>query len=207
MEQTIATVSTRAGALMITRAALDDIPKVIDIQAEAAAWLRSRGIEQWHIDHARTTAYLQAAMAGYPAARAVYLAWSAGPAKGGPADGEPAVSHATEAMSEPVATLALQAEDTRIWGEQPGDALYLHGCAVCRVAGGQGVGLALLRWAEGGAAAAGRTYLRLDCMAQNPELRAYYVRAGYAHRGDVRGQGWSASLNEKRVMEEEDMAR
>lgn len=197
MAQVLGTIVTRAGEIAIAQAGLEDIPEVIDIQVEAAEWLRSRGIDQWRIDRERTSAYLRAAVVGFPPAREIYLAWQAVPAEGGAAHGE----------LEPVATFSLQSSDERIWGKMPDDALYLHGFAVRRAVGGMGVGLVLLRWAEGVTTAIGKTYLRLDCMAENPSIRAYYERAGFTHRGDVRGQGWSASLYEKRVRDARETAR
>lgn len=171
-------VETRAGVLPVTRARPDDIPAVIDLQSEAAGWLLARGIDQWLIDRAQTADYLRTALSSSPPAREVYLAWRDG---------------------EPVATLALQTSDQRTWGDLPDDALYLHSFAVRRSVGGQGVGRALLRWAEGIAAVQGKAYLRLDCMAENAPLCAYYERAGFAHLRDVSGKNWSARLFEKRV--------
>lgn len=182
MTPTSANVTTAAGVLRITRAGLEEISLVIEIQTEAAEWLKSRGIDQWQIDREQTGAYLRTAMTGYPPPREVYLAWR---------------------DAEPVATLALQSTDPRVWravdGVEEGDALYLHGFAVRRAFGGLGIGLALLRWAEGVAAANGKRFLRLDCMVENPGLRAYYQRAGYTHRGDVFGATWSASRYERVV--------
>jgi ribosomal protein S18 acetylase RimI-like enzyme len=97
------------------------------------------------------------------------------------------------------ATLGLQWSDRYVWPDAPDDAGYVHWFAVRRAAAGRGVGLRLLGWAERAAAAAGKRYLRLDCMRDNPALRAYYERAGFAHRGDLAGPTWSAALYEKRV--------
>ena len=71
--------------------------------------------------------------------------------------------------------------------------------AIRRRAAGTGLGRTMLRWAEREVAAAGRTYLRLDCMTANLALRSYYECAGFMHRGDVHGKTWSASRYEKRV--------
>jgi hypothetical protein len=48
-----------------------------------------------------------------------------------------------------------------------------------------GLGAALLGWAAESVRDAGRRFVRLDCVAGNPRLRAYYEAAGFAHRGDV----------------------
>ena len=99
----------------------------------------------------------------------------------------------------PVGMLLLQWSDRELWGDVPEDAGYVHKLAVRRAYAGEGLGREMLRWAEGEAAAAGKRYLRLDCMADNPPLRAYYERAGFEPRGVVYGAGWSACLYEKRV--------
>jgi GNAT superfamily N-acetyltransferase len=172
-------IVTSGGTYTIRRAGLDGIEAVVDIVAEAEAWLQSRGIDQAHIDRASAVASLRTAMDGPTPAREVYLVWS---------------------DAEPVATLALQWEDNRTWGEFSDDmSLYLYSLAVRRSVAGQGLGQRMLEWAAGKAAAAGKTYLRLDCMAENAALRSYYERAGFVHRGDVQGTNWSASLYEKRV--------
>jgi GNAT superfamily N-acetyltransferase len=131
-----------------------DVDPVVSILEEAAAWLRSRGIDQW------PAVFRREFVADHVGRREVYLAW---------------------AGAEAAATLSLQAADPEMWGERPPDALYLHGFAVRRRHAG--LGRELLHWAERAAATAGRRYLRLDCMAANPGLRAYYERAGYVHRG------------------------
>jgi GNAT superfamily N-acetyltransferase len=95
--------------------------------------------------------------------------------------------------------ITLEWQDTKTWGQTPWDAVYVHGLSTHRDFAGKGVGLALLRWAERAAEAAGRSYVRLDCNADNPELRAYYGRAGFAHRGDVALGHRVAARYEKRV--------
>jgi GNAT superfamily N-acetyltransferase len=95
--------------------------------------------------------------------------------------------------------ITLQWQDMSVWGETSWDAVYVHGLATHRDYTGKGVGLALLRWAERAAEAAGREYVRLDCNADNPELRAYYEQAGFAHRGDVALGHRVAARYEKRV--------
>lgn len=44
-----------------------------------------------------------------------------------------------------------------------------------------------------------RKYIRLDCMAENPGLCAYYEQAGFVYRGETQGKGWQAALYEKKV--------
>ena len=56
-----------------------------------------------------------------------------------------------------------------------------------------------MRWAEEHAAAAGKAFLRLDCVASNARLRAYYGRAGYGRVGDVTVGEYTQVRYEKRV--------
>jgi len=102
---------------------------------------------------------------------------------------------------EPVGMAALQWDD-ELWRDVAGEAIYIHGLATHRDFAGKGVGLALLGWAERIAAAAGQEYLRLDCNADNPALRAYYERAGFTHRGHVALLHRIASRYEKPISEE-----
>ncbi len=66
----------------------------------------------------------------------------------------------------------------------PGEALYLHRLAVRRVASGGQVSSALLGPAVGTAAARGARYLRLDCEASQPSLRAVYERFGFTFHSE-----------------------
>ena len=78
-----------------------------------------------------------------------------------------------------------------MWDEQPPDAGYLHGLCVRRAGAEVGLGAALLDWAGRRVAAAGRRWLRLDCMAANPRLRAWYEGLGFSYRGEAE-EGWAA---------------
>ena len=165
-------VWTLPGGFTVTWATPADAPAVESILEEAAAWLWGRGIRQW-LPGEQRGAWLAARIAHGD----LYLA---------------------RAGDEPAATLTLQWSDEATWGATPDDAGYVHGFAVRRVYAGRGLGRALLTWAEGQTQAAGRAYLRLDCMAKNRALRAYYEGAGFRERVDVPHDEWSA-LYEKRV--------
>jgi ribosomal protein S18 acetylase RimI-like enzyme len=170
-------LETAAGAIIVRSARLEEIGAALAILEEACRWLAAKGIDQWPTDIEHPNRPFSPSFLADKAERGeLYLA----------SRGE-----------QPVGTLRLQWSDPFFWGERPADAGYVHGLAISRAVGGQGVGLELLRWAERTAASAGRRYLRLDCMAENPALRAYYERAGYTCRGEFSGQGWKAALYEK----------
>jgi protein-tyrosine phosphatase len=106
--------------------------------------------------------------------------------------------HLASLDGETVATFALLWDDPAFWGEQPPDAGYVHALAVRRAYAGRGLGERLLDWAEAQAAAAGRGYLRLDCMSDNAVLREYYERLGFEPRGEAVLDDFEATLFERR---------
>jgi GNAT superfamily N-acetyltransferase len=76
------------------------------------------------------------------------------------------------------------------------------GLRVLRAYAGRGIGRAILRWAEDQVTSRDRIYLRLDCLADNAKLRAYYEDAGFLHIGEKTWEdalSWRSSLYEKRV--------
>lgn len=98
-----------------------------------------------------------------------------------------------------VGTFALQWTDDETWGIGRDDAGYIHGLAIHRNVAGMAVGRELLGWSEERAVRSGRKYLRLDCVAENGALNAYYRRAGFDYRGQTTVRGLEVSLYEKRV--------
>jgi GNAT superfamily N-acetyltransferase len=76
--------------------------------------------------------------------------------------------------------IRFQLEDTLFWPDLPQDeSAFVHRLAVGRPYKGQGVSLALLRWAVGHARALGKRHLRLDCDKSRPKLRALYEGFGF----------------------------
>ena len=150
----------------LTRATEADVATIVALYDEAGQWLLARGLRQWQPGWYTTTMALESMRAGHE----TYLVRRAG---------------------EPVGKLTLQWDDPEMWGERPPDAGYVHGLTVSRAVAGLGLGAALLDWAGQRVAARGRRWLRLDCMAANPALRAYYERLGFAYRGAAE-DGWSA---------------
>jgi GNAT superfamily N-acetyltransferase len=167
------------GNLSIKQAGPSDLDTIINMLEEAASWLASRGIDQWMPGSFLGPRY--DSIDDQVNRGEIYLAIL---------DGMPA------------GTLTLQWEDKKFWGDVPDDAAYVHRIAIRRVYAGKGLGLRLLQWAESTAATAGKTCLRLDCMAENAALCEYYERAGFGDRGEIRGKGWRGRLYEKRIRTE-----
>ncbi len=130
-----------------------DMPAFAELHEEAARWLWSRGIQQWRPGTFQSE-------------------WIQGPFERGEA-------YVAEEQGAVIATVIIQSADTATWGKTVDAAGYIHGLRVRRSAVGRGIGLAILRWAERELAARGNRFARLDCMAQNPALCAYYEHAGY----------------------------
>ncbi|MFI2298394.1 GNAT family N-acetyltransferase [Actinacidiphila glaucinigra] len=133
----------------------DELGTVEGLLSEASRWLASRGIDQWqyppHRD--RITAALEEGLC--------FLAFE---------------------DSEPIATLQVDGfADPEFWTEDddPSAALYLHRMAVSRGVAGGDVGMRLLDWAAGRAAALGKRWLRLDAWKDNDGLHCYYRAAGF----------------------------
>ncbi|MGA5818415.1 GNAT family N-acetyltransferase [Kitasatospora sp. NPDC094028] len=82
-------------------------------------------------------------------------------------------------------TVTLDRADA-LWSDVGGEAVYVHRLAVRRLA--KGLGGLILDWAGEQARQHGVGVLRLDCVAHNPALRAYYERQGFAYRGDAQGR-------------------
>ena len=171
---------TPAGYITIEQAGLSDLNTVIDILEEVAFWLASRGIDQWRPGSFLGPRY--ASIAEQVNRGEVYLA---------------------KLNAKPVGTLTMQWEDKKFWGDVPDDAAYVHRIAIRRAYAGKDLGRQLLRWAESAAAAAGKNFLRLDCMAENSALCEYYERADFEYCGEIQGKGWRGRLYEKRIRTEE----
>jgi GNAT superfamily N-acetyltransferase len=139
---------------------------------EATAWVGERGFEQWPLP------FPSDELAAAIDRGEVYLA---------------------ELDGDAVATVTLLWDDPMYWGERPRDAAYVHKLAVRRACAGQRIGHAIVEWADATAVAAGRDYLRLDCLRDNPGIRAYYERLGFEHRGDLVVNGRNMSIYERPV--------
>jgi len=156
----------------VRRCQADDVATVASLLDEATVWVGERGYEQWPLPFPR--ADIEAAIERGE----VYLA---------------------ELDGDAVATVTLLWDDPTYWGDRPADAAYVHKLAVTRACAGQRIGQAIVEWADATAAGSGCDYLRLDCLRDNPAIRAYYERLGFEHRGDLVVNGRGMSIYERRV--------
>jgi GNAT superfamily N-acetyltransferase len=150
----------------------DEIDVVLDVLVDAATWLRARGIEQW--PERFDDDWVMPAIER----------------------GETWLAEIDDAV---VGTLVVQWDDPVFWAGFPPDAGYLHRIAVRHH--GDGMGARLLEWAEQHTTDNGKEFLRLDCIAENDALRAYYERAGYEHVGNVTVGPYLEARYQKRVVQ------
>ncbi|GLF98183.1 GNAT family N-acetyltransferase [Streptomyces yaizuensis] len=161
--------------MIISRATLADIPRLIQFRTDAAAWLAAQGSDQW------STAYPVELLRDSIEANTVYLIREPG-------------------TDDPRATVTLDGlADPLLWHETESaePALYVHKLTLATPGGGSGLGAQILDWCGDRAARTGRTWLRLDAWSSNPALHAYYQQLGFAHVRTVDdpgayGSGWVA---------------
>ena len=136
-----------------------DTNTVAEILGEAARWLEEHGIALWRLDELLPRNVTKDINSGL-----FFLAL---------VDGEPA------------GTIRYQLEDPVFWPDVvQDDSAFVHRLAVRkRFAGGE-ISSALIRWAITRTHSLGRRYLRLDCEASRPRLRAVYERFGFRFHSD-----------------------
>jgi GNAT superfamily N-acetyltransferase len=160
--------------LTLTPAQPHDLPRVLAILEDAAAWLQSRGIDQWRPGHFDPATLLTSI--------------------------HQQELHLAQLNGHDAATLTLQWSDPTFWPPENHDtAAYLHKLAVHRSFAGQGLGQRLIDWASTEAAARGKKLLRLDCLATNPGLCHYYESLGFILRDRKMIGTWPIALYERTI--------
>ena len=144
---------------VIQRAESDDLDDAAEILEDAARWVQSIGEEAWHEGtFIQSNGWGRRELLAALRAEGLFVA---------------------RIDQRAVATVSLFDVDERFWPDAPRDALYLHKLAVRRTHAGLGIGRALVEWSADFARAQGKTFLRLDCPAENPRVRTYYEDAGF----------------------------
>ena len=162
------------GDLCLSPAQPEQTTLIIELVTEISAWLAERGIQQWPSPPRLEVRQL---LAREIAAGEVYLAWLTG-------------------SPEAVGLLRFEWHDPNLWPDDPDGGGYVHSLLVRPGYHGRGVGAGMLRWAGEHVRARGRRYLRLDCVADNWTLRAYYERLGFRCRGVASHDGYAGALFE-----------
>ncbi|GAA3919405.1 GNAT family N-acetyltransferase [Streptomyces gulbargensis] len=149
--------------LRFRRAEDADLAAVVRLRDDAARWMLARGVTgQWQPGELDENHFRRIMERGE-----VWLA---------------------EARGRVVGAWELWWEDEDAWGPQPPTAGYVHRLMVDHGSVPPGTGRHLLGAAEHRVAGAGRASVRLDCLAGNARLTAYYVDAGYRIVGHKEGK-------------------
>jgi len=143
---------------------------VLDLLAEAAAWLLRQGIAQWPPRFPAESVRREIAT------------------------GETLL---VLEGTRPIATLTVADNDRDLWGARTEPAYYISRLAVARSARGRGLGYRLIDWVQAKAAARGWPFVRLATSRDNPALRRYYEEAGFRHVTDPPHARWPTSLYER----------
>jgi GNAT superfamily N-acetyltransferase len=164
----------RAG--LVRRIEVGEFDAVIEVYAQTAAWLTSMGIEQWDDPpHPKFVEHIR---------REIEIGNVYG--------------MRLSVTGELVGVMRFEWEPGVMW---PNDyaAGYVYSLAIRPAHHGKTMGEAMLQWAEDHVRRMGRKLIRLDCVAHNDKLRAYYLRLGYNFCGIGQAGGDDFALFEKRV--------
>ena len=142
-------------AIVVRQATADDTRALVDILTEALQWVeRLDGTIMW------VEGELEEGLVRAEAEAGMFVV--------------------AEAEGRIIGAVRFQLEDQLFWPDIDGsDSAFVHRLAVRRSHAGQGVSTALLQWAVDRARALGKRYLRLDCDADRPRLRALYEQFGF----------------------------
>jgi GNAT superfamily N-acetyltransferase len=145
--------------IAIRQAMPRDVKLISDILGEAAHWLDQCGMSLWKVGELSPSN-----MADDINASLFFLA---------------------ECNGETAGTVKFQLEDLVFWPDvRQEESAFIHRLAVKRAFAGGHVSSFLLQWSVERTRSLGRRYLRLDCEASRPRLRAIYERFGFQHHSD-----------------------
>lgn len=143
----------------IRQATPPDAAAVAEILNEAAQWLERAGMPMWKNHELK--------------------------AEGIAADVDAGIFFLAEYSGDRAGVLKFELADDAFWPDaRHQDAAYVHRLAIRRRYSGMGLSTFLLNWAVKRTHGLGRRYLRLDCEAARPRLRAFYESFGFRHHSD-----------------------
>jgi GNAT superfamily N-acetyltransferase len=145
--------------IVIRQALPQDVKVVSDILGEAARWLDQSGMGMWKAGELSPSNIAE--------------------------DVNASLFFLAERKGEAAGTVKFQLEDLVFWPDVPQDqSVFVHRLAVKRDFAGGDVSSALLQWAVERTRSLDRRFLRLDCEASRPRLRAIYERFGFRHHSN-----------------------
>jgi ribosomal protein S18 acetylase RimI-like enzyme len=154
-----------ANALIsVSQAKPSDTSDVMNLLVGTAKWLQSKGSTQWSAllsgdDHHNVAGHIE--------------------------KGELFLFKDGAALAGIVLLMQVPGDwDRNLWGPDGHESnVYLHRLAINRDYAGRNLGADIVKWAETGVSFPGKTVMRLDCIASNPQLNAFYASLGYTFKG------------------------
>ncbi|NHU84310.1 GNAT family N-acetyltransferase [Kocuria sp. JC486] len=137
-----------------TAASAPDVRGIHQLRRQLEDWLSSRGINQWSAGQLSENSIRNQVASDL---------WRVAKTDDG----------------EIIGAFRIQDQDPSFWPENPADSVFLHALMVDRSWAGCGLGTHLVEFASHEAREAGAQWLRLDCAAENKQLRSYYRRLGF----------------------------
>ncbi|MCE5168618.1 GNAT family N-acetyltransferase [Paenibacillus profundus] len=153
-----------ADDIAAAQATPEDTSAVMSLLVQTAEWLRSKGSSQWSgLLEGEDTHNMTGAIA----------------------NGDVFVFKQGDQIAGVIMMLQQPSEwDCSLWGEEGHESsIYLHRLAIHRAYSGRRLGAAMMRWVDQGISFAGKDRLRLDCIASNDALNAFYQSIGYEYKG------------------------
>jgi GNAT superfamily N-acetyltransferase len=145
--------------ISIRQATSEDLSVVFSILDEAALWLERQNMPLWGKNEISPQVLRPDLKSGL-----FYIAFCEGFAAG---------------------VVKFQTEDLLFWSDIPHqNSAFIHRLAVRRNFAGGSISTALMRWAVEYTRKLGKRYLRLDCVANRPNLRLVYERFGFRHHSN-----------------------
>jgi GNAT superfamily N-acetyltransferase len=132
-----------------------EFDEVYGILHENATWLLSKGIFQWPLD------WLESIRPD------IHASIEAG------------LFQAVDIDNSLAAVLEIKFAPELLWGNNQDEALYIHKLAIQRKYSDRGLGRHIIELIKSKARQKNISLLRLDCVAHNDKLRAYYESCGF----------------------------
>jgi GNAT superfamily N-acetyltransferase len=148
--------------MRITRATPDDLDTLVAFRDQAAAWLASRGIDQWQEPWPTEDLMVEGMLRNIQAGE-TFIVWD---------DDTPTATITINRWAKPELWTPEEAAEP---------ALYAHKVTVDRAHAGQGLGAELLDWAGTRAANEDAVWLRVDVWTTNERLQHYYLEQGFTY--------------------------
>ena len=143
--------------LRFRRANLGEFHYLTGVLRDAAEWLNIKGMHQWDCFIIPIGFIKQWLYEGYKKGEYFYV----------------------EHKGRVAGVFRLSPKDELFWGDEPGDAYYIHSFATSSNYRGFGVGHKMMEWIIKRAKREWKDYIRLDCKKSNPFLQEYYAKYGF----------------------------